>query len=89
MADLWRDLAGIEPPSWETWDTGRGWYQLGYMHGLERGRQAERDEVASLQRTAMETIHRLAELDERDRAADEEQAERRASWWRRRRGEAC
>lgn len=88
MSDLWRDLAGVEPPSWETWDAGRGWYQLGYMHGLERGREYERAEVSALQRTAMETIHRLAELDERDRAVDERAAEGRRAWWQRRRGEA-
>ena len=61
----------------------------GLAEGHAAGYAAANDEIATLQRTAAEVVHSMANLPERDRQADREQAEKRAAWWRRRRGEAC
>lgn len=84
MADSRLNLADLPPAEWSVWHDG---FACGYRVGLDAGRKHERDEAAELGRRAAAIVHRMADLDERDRAADEAQAERRASWWRRRRGE--
>jgi len=81
----WRELPRLSSNEWDDWLAG---YVVGYRHGIAAGREHEREEVASLQRAAVATVRALSELPERDRAADEERAEVRRSWWARRRGEA-
>lgn len=63
-------------------------YESGYTHGYEAGIEAERAEVAALQRAAVEVVHALAEVSARDVVADRRRAQARASWWAQRRGEA-
>jgi hypothetical protein len=78
------DVTAMGATTWDDYLTG---YGEGYRHGIARGRELERDEVTALQRTAMETIHRLADLAERDHAADARRAELSRAWWAARRGE--
>jgi len=60
----------------------------GLSEGYRRGYDACDQEISTLQAEAARIVHAMAELPERDRAADEERAEVRRSWWARRRGEA-
>jgi len=60
----------------------------GLTEGYRRGYDACDQEISTLQAEAARIVHAMAELPERDRAADEERAEVRRSWWARRRGEA-
>ena len=60
----------------------------GLSEGYRRGYDACDQEISTLQAEAARIVHAMAELPERDRAADEERAELRRSWWARRRGEA-
>lgn len=59
----------------------------GLAEGHRRGYAACDDEISTLQREAARIVHAMADLDERDRDADERAAERRRVWWSRRRGE--
>ena len=59
----------------------------GLSEGHRRGYDACDDEISTLQREAARIVHAMANLPERDREADREQAEKRAAWWARRRGE--
>ena len=60
----------------------------GLSEGYRRGYDACDQEISTLQAEAARIVHAMAERPERDRAADEERAELRRSWWARRRGEA-
>ena len=60
----------------------------GLTEGHRRGWDACDQEIASLQRAAAMVVWSMANLPERDCAADEERAEVRRRWWARRRGEA-
>lgn len=60
----------------------------GLSEGYRRGYDACDQEISTLQAEAARIVHAMAELPERDRAADEERAEVRRRWWARRRGEA-
>ncbi len=82
MAEHLPDLAQ------ETWETFLNGYVVGYRHGLDAGREHERDELEEMGRTAARIVHRMAEIPPRDRAADEARAAQSRAWWRRRRGEA-
>ncbi|TWE13260.1 hypothetical protein [Rudaeicoccus suwonensis] len=53
------DLAAMPREQWETFTAG---YDSGYVAGIEAGRLIEREEVASLQRAAVETVRQLAGL---------------------------
>lgn len=41
----------------------RVWYGWGVVHGIEMGREQMDEEIATLQRTAAEVVHRMAQLD--------------------------
>ena len=67
---------------------GRLWGRAeGMTEGYRRGWHDCDQEVADLQREAARIVHAMANLPERDRAADEQRAETRRAWWARRRGE--
>lgn len=72
----------------DQWDVAVVFYQSGYMHGLDAGRQHERDETTALMRNAVSIVHAMAKVPPRDEVEDRRQAEKRAAWWAARRGEA-
>lgn len=73
----------------DQWDVAVVFYQSGYLHGLDAGREHERQEVAALQVAAAQIVHAMAEIPPRDVVEDRRQADRRAAWWAARRGESA
>ncbi|WP_270888620.1 hypothetical protein [Pedococcus sp. 5OH_020] len=61
-----------------------GWlsgYVNGEAVGYDRGYVACDGEIATIQREAARIVHAMANIPERDRAADEAAAERRSARW--------
>lgn len=52
------------------WDDFMTGYQSGYLAGIDRGRQHERDEVEAIGREAARIVHRMADIPPRDQDAD-------------------
>jgi hypothetical protein len=77
-------LATLTDKEHELWMSG---YSCGYVHGIARGREHERDEAAAFFRAAVRAVHTAAESAPRDRAADEARAASSRRWWARKRGE--
>ena len=61
MADV--DLTCLTRAQWDVWLSGHvSGYGLGLDHGYARGREAEREDVAAIQRRAVAVVHGLASV---------------------------
>ena len=67
----------------KAWEAYLEAYMRGYADGIDRGRREAEEELASIQRTAAEVVHHMAELPVRDAQADQTAADRRSSRWSR------
>lgn len=65
----------------DDWERHLHGYLRGFADGIERGRQQMDEELATIQRTAAEVVHRMADLEPRDADADEAAASRREARW--------
>lgn len=72
------DITAMPPTEWARFCEG---FQSGYSQGIDKGRQLEHDEVATLQAEAVRIVHELAKVPPRDAAADRAAAEKRAARW--------
>ena len=65
------------------WESYLDSYMRGYADGIDRGRREAEEELATIQRSAAEVVHRMADLPARDAQADQAAAVRRNARWSR------
>lgn len=65
------------------WERHLHGYLRGFADGIEHGRRQMEDELATIQRTAADLVHRMAAIPPRDHEADRAAAARREVRWRR------
>lgn len=79
-----RDITAMPDAEWAAFCLG---YDTGLSHGYARGRQAEHDDVARIQRDAARIVHELAGAPVTDHEANARRAAQSAAYWSARRGE--
>lgn len=65
----------------DDWERHLHGYLRGFADGIQHGRRQMEEELATIQRTAAEVVHRMADLPARDVAADQSAADRREARW--------